>query len=306
MLYQIALADTLVSNIRKKKADNVELVVAGPYLRSVLAARLRVLRLNHLRVVLKDVRESLTCEHLLPQVVGLEPIRVRRIPRAVVEPPIERQEPRRLALQLGAEADLLVIHREVCDAATELEEAFAGVTVALVLLNRIGNGLLGQVVLQLEGRDWEAVDEQRHVQGQLRFISAVFQLARHAESVAGKPLGRLLIPWGRGSIEQVDVEGAMLDPMTQNVDNAALRNLALETGQELPTGRGVFVERQGLDKRFLCCPDEPSELHEIDGVFTVILRCDRPAAIPTPSLQASHSRLSAAWARARRFDQSSM
>jgi hypothetical protein len=48
---------------------------------------------------------------------------------------------------VGTEPHLLVVHREVDDAAAELEEQLALVAVALVLLLGISDGLFGQAVL---------------------------------------------------------------------------------------------------------------------------------------------------------------
>ena len=75
-----------------------------------------------------------TGEQALPQVVGLQPIGVGRIAGAVVPAKVEGQEPRALAFQVRAEPHLVVIHCEVDDAATELEELLARIAVALVLL----------------------------------------------------------------------------------------------------------------------------------------------------------------------------
>jgi hypothetical protein len=54
----------------------------------------------------------------------------------------------------------VIIHGEMDDAATEFEELLARVAVALVLLDRVVDGLLRQTVLQLEGRDRQTVDEE--------------------------------------------------------------------------------------------------------------------------------------------------
>jgi hypothetical protein len=48
----------------------------------------------------------------------------------------------------------------VHDAAAELEELLARVAVALVLLDGVLDGLLGEAVLQLEGDQRQAVDEE--------------------------------------------------------------------------------------------------------------------------------------------------
>ena len=75
------------------------------------------------------------------------------------------------------------------DAAPELEQSLSGVAVALVLQDRIGRVLLGQAVLQLEGGDREAVDEEGEVEGELGLVAAVPELAGDAEAVLGVSLG---------------------------------------------------------------------------------------------------------------------
>ena len=88
-------------------------MVARPDLRRLLLAGLLVLRLDDLRVVLEDVGQAVAGEDALPEVVGLESVRVGRVARAVVPALVERQEPGALALQVGAEAHLVVVHGEM-------------------------------------------------------------------------------------------------------------------------------------------------------------------------------------------------
>ena len=188
VLDQVAPAGAVRLCVGEQLAHDVELVVARPDLRRLLLAGLLVLRLDDLRVVLEDVRQAVAREESLPQVVGLEPVRVRRVPGAVVPALVERQEPRGLALQLGAEADLVVVDGEMHDAAPELEQPLARVAVALVLLHGILDRLLGQAVLQLEGGDRQPVDEQAEVERALRLVAAVAELAGDAEAIGGVPL----------------------------------------------------------------------------------------------------------------------
>ena len=86
------------------------------------------------------------------------------LPAPSFQPWLKGRNHERLALQVGAEAHLAVVHREVDDAAAELEEQLPRVAVALVLLDGVLDGLLGQAVLQLEGGDRQAVDEQAQVE----------------------------------------------------------------------------------------------------------------------------------------------
>ena len=58
----------------------------------------------------------------------------------------------------------LIVHGEVDHAAAELEQPLARVAVALVLLDRILDRLLGEAVLQLERGDGQAVDEEAEIE----------------------------------------------------------------------------------------------------------------------------------------------
>jgi hypothetical protein len=77
----------------------------------------------------------------------------------------------------------MVVHGEVHDTTSELEELFARVAVAPVLLDGVLDGLLGEVVLQLEGGDRQAVDEEAQIEGELRVVAAVAKLPGDREPV---------------------------------------------------------------------------------------------------------------------------
>ena len=121
--------------VSQESAYHVELVVARPDLHLPLLARLLILGLDDLRVVLQDVGQPVAGEQARPEVVGLEAIRVGRIPGAVVPALVEGQEPRGFSLEVRAEPHLVVVHREVRHRAAELEELLAGGAVTLVLLH---------------------------------------------------------------------------------------------------------------------------------------------------------------------------
>ena len=147
VLDQVAPARSLPLRISQEPAHHVELVEARPDLHRLLFPGLLVLGLDDLGVVLEDVGQSAAGEDALPEVVGLEPVRIRRIARAVIPAEVEGQEPRALAVQMRAEAHLVVVHCEVHHAAAELEELLAWVAVPLVLFDGVGDRLLGQVWL---------------------------------------------------------------------------------------------------------------------------------------------------------------
>ena len=116
------------------------------------------------------------------------------LPAPSFQPLLKGRNQDALPLQVRAEAHLCVVHGEVDDAAAELEQQLPRVAVALVLLDGVLDGLLGQAVLQLERGDRQAVDEQAQVEGELRLVAAVAQLARDAEAVAAKRSSALALP----------------------------------------------------------------------------------------------------------------
>ncbi len=66
---------------------------------------------------------------------------------------------------MRAEPDALVVESEVRDGAAEGEQQLSRVTITLVLLHGIVHGLLGDVVLQLEGEHRQPVDERHEIDG---------------------------------------------------------------------------------------------------------------------------------------------
>ncbi len=74
---------------------------------------------------------------------------------------------------MGAHLHALVVNGEVDHATAELEQSLARVTVALILLHSVVDGLLGEVVLEFEGSDRQSVDEEAHVERELRLVAAV-------------------------------------------------------------------------------------------------------------------------------------
>ena len=183
---------------------------------------------------------------------------------------------------MGAEVDLLVVHREVGHATPQLEQGLAGVAVPLVLLNGVRDRLPGEAVLELEREDGQPVDEQRHVQRPLGLVPAVAELAGDAEPVlAETPPGRLVVG-RRGAVEQVDVVGAVPDAVAEHGNDAVFGDFPLQPGQELAAGGTVVVKlKRGSGVR-LGGVEERAELDQVDAVFPVVIVtvARRPAVIP--------------------------
>ena len=142
VLNQIPSSGAVCPGVLQEPAHHVELLIPRPDLDPLLPARLRVLRRHHLRVVLQDVGHARPGQDVAPQVFRPETARIGRVAGTVVPAAVEGQEPGRLALEVGAEVDLVLVDREVRHAAPELKEGLARVAVPLVLEDGVVDRLL--------------------------------------------------------------------------------------------------------------------------------------------------------------------
>ena len=82
------------------------------------------------------------------------------------------------------------------------------------------------------------------VQRALGVVAAVAELTGDAELVLSEaPLGRLVLGRGR-AVEEVELVGAVLDSVAEDVDGAAFGDFALEAGQG-PCGGWGSLRRGG-------------------------------------------------------------
>ena len=271
VLDEVAPSGTMLAGVSEQLAHGVELVVPGPDLGLPLPACLLLLGLHHLRVVLEDVCEAPPGEHLAPEVVCLQAVWIGWVSGAVVPPAVEGEEPGRLALQVRAELDLVLVHGEVGHAPPEFEELLAWVAVSLVLLDGVAHCLLGKGVLELEGEDGEAVDEEPDVEGPLALVAAVAKLPRYREAVLLEALLRLLVPFRGRSVEKVEIKGLVPDPVAQDVDGAALGDFPLEACEELPARRAVVGQCERFCSLGLGRLKECLELNKVDAVLAVVV-----------------------------------
>lgn len=180
---------------------------------------------------------------------------------------------------MRAKAHLGFIDGEVGDTAAKLEQFLARIAVPPVLRDRIVHGLFRQIVLELESDDRQAVDEERDIERALGFIAAVAQLPGNGESVLGEALFRLFVAGSRRAEEKRQIEGAVADARTQNIDCAAPGDFALQPGEELAPGRTVLVERERIGGIRLGLAQEGAELREIDAILAIVVMMI--AAAPT-------------------------
>ena len=282
MLDEISLPGAVPARIGQEPPHHVELVVARPDLLLPLLARLLILGLDDLCIVLQDVGQPDAGDEARPEVVGLEAVRIWRVPGTIVPALVEGQEPRGFALEVGAKPHLVLIHGEVRHAAAELEQLLARVAVTLVLLHGVFDRLLGETVLQFERSDRQAVDEQAEVERQLGLVAAVVELACDREAVPRVAFSGGGVAGRRCAVEEFDVMWSVLDSLAEHVDDAAFADLALEAGQELPARWAIVFEAQPFEGGWLCFTEKRQELRQIDRILAVVVvGCAADPAGPT-------------------------
>ena len=144
-----------------------------------------VLLVDDLGVVLDDVGEALAGEHLFPEVGGLQPVRVGRVAAPSFQPLLKGRNQDALPRQLGAHLDLLSSTAKWTMQRFGWKSSSRGSRSRLVLRDGVGDRLLGEAVLQLEGGDRQPVDEEDEIERAGRLVRAVAELAGDAEDVGG-------------------------------------------------------------------------------------------------------------------------
>ena len=244
MLDQVTAANAVLLSVSQDLPYGDQLVVAGKDLLPSLLLGLRVFLFNDLGIVFQNIGQPILGKDFLPEVIRGQAMRVWWISRSVVVPLVEREEPGALALELGAHADFMVVHREMDGAPAELEQQFFRITVELVLLHGIQDGLFGELVLEFEGGEGQAVDEHCQIKGESGPAFTVMELPRYAEDVHCVELDGLDIPGRRRSIKQIRVHRAMFESLAQDFHDTALGNLTLKAMQELGSIRSFFRDIQ--------------------------------------------------------------
>jgi hypothetical protein len=157
----------------------------------------------------------------------------------------------------------------------------------LVLADRVLNALTGEVVLELKGGHRQAIDEQGQVEGAAGLIVAVSELAGKAEAVEAEQLGGAAVAGGGRAVEELDLVGAVADALAQHFHHAALGDLFLQPGQELPAAGPIYGDRHGFGDLRLSGLQKTLQLHQINAVAAVVV--SRLAQQPTGSATHRHS-----------------
>jgi hypothetical protein len=146
------------------------------------------------------------------------------------------------------------------------EDAIAGIPLlrVAVLRLRVPDGLAGEVVLQLRGRDGNAVDGEHQIQGLVRSALAVVQLPVHQQPILPVVLDQLRREPVRGPEErQLDALPGVLHPPAQHVDDAVRIDLVGDPLGDLRDDGAAVPDFEVRPRLRLCLLDE---LHQLDGI----------------------------------------
>ena len=273
MLNQVTLTHPIGMGTAQQRTHRAQLMEAREDLLAplaFLAAGVCFFLHHHLRVALDDVGQRLTGQHLLPQVIGLQTIRVGRVACAAVPALVERQKPRGLTLQLSAERGLRVIDCDVRHATPQLEQQLLWVACGLVLDDGVGQGLLGQRILQLKRQYRQTVDEDHQIQF-VAGIVAVAHLPGDAKDVLAEGIRCGGIARRGQQLVEIDVYGPVAHALAQHVHHAALGDLALQPVQELGALNALRRQLQRFYRLGACSLQEGQQLRHIQRHVAVVV-----------------------------------
>ena len=179
------------------------------------------------------------------------PVRVRRIAGRAVVALVERQEVRRRPFEARRHEDFAVADREMDERPVRKAQERLGVlafrlrvAVEAVLVDRVLDAL-GEIGLQFDGRDRQAVEEENEVERVLvglRIVNLPHD-AKAVGGVAGEDVGvhrqRRLELGEREGLPQADD----VDAMAQHVERAAIVELLADAVEQngLPPPRRAFL-----------------------------------------------------------------
>ena len=219
MLAQVGVSRPLHLRVCDHLVDRVELVEPGED--QGLFDRPVPLQVDHVLLLdideaVEDPQERVRLADFLPEVGDwVLPIGPGRVTGPTVIPLVEGKEEGVLPRKLGGHPDLAVGHREMDNRAAMLRQkrmlAFRdrvyGQAVAPVLGLRVFDRL-GEIRLQLDRRQRQAVQEQAEVYGELA-ARVIFQLRHDPQPVRRVAVQDLLVALVlRGRLGQVEVTGA--------------------------------------------------------------------------------------------------
>jgi len=170
--------------------------------------------------------------------MGLMPVRVDGILAVVVE----GEEAGLLTLLMGGHGGLFVADGKMHETTLELEQEFAlRISIVLVLLDGIVNGLTRERIFQLDGDDGQTVEEERGVY-RVFVLLAVFELTHDAETIA--LIKRLVFGiHAAGGLEVCQFEfcAPICHTFAQDIQDAILADLTRNAVEQFGGGFGSVL-----------------------------------------------------------------
>ena len=245
VLVQITPPRPVLLGIGAELAHAGELVKAWenlPLLVGLLA--LVIEHVHHPDEALNQVEDARLLPDVPPQVarrvVGL----AGRIARAAVRALIKGEKLRLGPSQFGGHINQIVVYGKVGQAALEAEQRLLGIAGVLVLLDRVTDVLARDLVLQFDGENRQAVEENAHVQ-RLPVRFREIDLPLHVQEVfLIKPTALLRHGVGGLEVAQVEMPAAVdVEAPPQGVQRAFLVHHFLDALEQV-AGRLRFVADQ--------------------------------------------------------------
>ena len=155
MLDEVGLSGAVGFGVGEELADDIELVVAGEV--EGFLGEGGAIAAGEDDKVFDDVGEAGAGEEVFPEVGGAVSGGVGGIAFAEVVAFVEGEEVGVGFVEFGGHPDFVGVYGEVDDAAGELEEGFAGISIGFVLFFGVVDGLVGPGIFEFEGDDRDAV-----------------------------------------------------------------------------------------------------------------------------------------------------
>ena len=219
--------------------------------------RLSIDFLDHLRIILQNIRQRFLGQNLFPEIIGLDAIRIGRIACTVIVPLVEWQKPGRLTAQPCTHFHLVVIDRKMYCTSLEVKDQLLRVAVVHVLIDRIIDILFGQSVLQFECSDWQAVYKDCQIQSQSGKFLGIGHLPRDTENVPGIQCFRHRILFRGCRIVKVEFISQISETVAKDVDNPSLAQFLAQTDKKFVPLIFTIQNMCGFHLFGLCGLQEP-------------------------------------------------
>ena len=246
MLDQIVASRSIFLHIKNQLANRIELMEARknelPFrLVDRLAVLFRLFRCDlKAHEFLQNIEHAVLLQHHLPEIAGdiiiVPRLRVSgtAIGAGTIAPLIERQEKGLVPVQFRGHSGLIQIHgKEGQDTVVQPKSRLPRIAVIHPLCFAVVDALAGQLILQLDGNDRDAIDRQHHIHTVL-VLAGIVPLPDALADILLIVSDRRLIEGGfRLEITDLEVHATMLETVAQNRHQAILLDGILKTLIEL-------------------------------------------------------------------------